>query len=175
MSCNLGINAHVVGKDMEIEKDKLLIRDFDTSDMQNMQKWLTDDRILEFYGGRDLKYTLETLSEHYLEEIPMGFRVIIVYDGKPIGYGQVYCLSDELFEEYDYLKTGKKAEYIFLAPPPCLSKKKDLPFPTGLFFQLSAKLTLKGVLRGRRGMQQVLLEGACRTSGSGSRGYPCIP
>lgn len=47
----------------------------------------------------------------------MGFRVIIVYDGKPIGYCQTYCLADELFEEYDYLKAGKKTEYIVLDPP----------------------------------------------------------
>lgn len=46
---------------MRIEKDNLLIRDFGTSDMQNMLKWLTDDSVLEFYGGRDLKYTLENV------------------------------------------------------------------------------------------------------------------
>ena len=28
-----------------------------------MLKWLTDERVLEFYGGRDKKYTLESLKK----------------------------------------------------------------------------------------------------------------
>ena len=92
---------------MRIESDSILVRDFAESDLPLMLKWLTDDRVLEYYEGRDVRFTMETLAEHYLEEIPDGFRVIIEYGNQPIGYGQVYRLSGELFDEYDYPDNGK--------------------------------------------------------------------
>ena len=72
-----------------------------------MLKWLTDDRVLEYYEGRDVRFTMDTLSGHYLEEIPDGFRMIIEYAGTPIGYGQAYRLTGELFNEYDYPDDGR--------------------------------------------------------------------
>lgn len=93
---------------MDIFKDELRIRDLQDEDFPLMLKWLTDDRVLEFYGGRDKKYTLETLKEHYTEswedEV---IRVIIEYQGKPIGYGQIYKIYDELYEDYHYPKTNE--------------------------------------------------------------------
>ncbi|MBR3235680.1 MAG: GNAT family N-acetyltransferase [Atopobiaceae bacterium] len=91
---------------MRIEGDSILIRDFTEDDLPLMLKWLTDDRVLEFYEGRDVRFTMETLAAHYLEEIPSGFRMIIEYRGQLIGYGQVYQLSGELFDEYDYPDNG---------------------------------------------------------------------
>ena len=92
---------------MTIEKGDIRIRDFSESDFPLMLKWLTDDRVLEFYEGRDVRFTMETLAEHYREELPDGFRVIIEYKGQPVGYGQVYQLSGDMFEEYDYPDTGR--------------------------------------------------------------------
>ena len=92
---------------MRIKKDEILIRDFAGSDLPLMLKWLTDDRVLEFYEGRDVRFTMETLAEHYREELPDGFRVIIEYKGQPAGYGQVYQLSGDMFDEYDYPDTGR--------------------------------------------------------------------
>ena len=92
---------------MRIEDGKITIRDFSKSDLPLMLKWLTDDNVLEYYEGRDARFTMETLSEHYLEELPDGFRVIIEYRNVPIGYGQVYQLSGDLFDEYDYLDDGR--------------------------------------------------------------------
>ena len=91
---------------MTIEKGDIRIRDFSESDLPQMLKWLTDDRVLEFYEGRDVRFTMETLAEHYMEELPDGFRVIIEYKGQPVGYGQVYRLSGDMFDEYDYPDTG---------------------------------------------------------------------
>lgn len=90
---------------MRIEKDNILIRDLTDDDLPIMLKWLTDERVLEFYEGRDTAFTMKTLSEHYKEEPDGGSRVIIEYKGKPIGYGQVYPLKDGMFEEYDYPKS----------------------------------------------------------------------
>ena len=92
---------------MRIEDGKITIRDFSESDLPLMLKWLTDDRVLEYYEGRDARFTMETLSEHYLEELPDGFRVIIEYRNVPIGYGQIYQLSGDLFDEYDYPDDGR--------------------------------------------------------------------
>ena len=44
---------------MEIVQDKIRIRTLTNDDFPLMLKWLTDYRVLEFYGGRDKKYTLE--------------------------------------------------------------------------------------------------------------------
>lgn len=91
---------------MKIKSDEILIRDFSESDLPLMLKWLTDDRVLEYYEGRDIRFTMDTLSVHYLEEIPYGSRVIIEYRDTPIGYGQIYQLYGELFEEYGYPDNG---------------------------------------------------------------------
>lgn len=70
-----------------IENDQIRIRDFKRADLPLMLKWLTDDRVLEFYEGRDVQFNMETLTEHFLEEIPDGFRMIIEYKDQPVGYG----------------------------------------------------------------------------------------
>jgi len=57
----------------------------------------------EYYDGRDKKYTAETIKEHYAENQENEvIRVIIEYDNIPIGYGQMYQLYDESYEEYQY-------------------------------------------------------------------------
>lgn len=93
---------------MNIVCDDLKIRNLKHEDFSLLYKWLTDEKVLEFYGGRDKKYTLETIKEHYTElwkdEI---IRVIIEYLGKPIGYGQIYKMYDELYEDYHYPKTNE--------------------------------------------------------------------
>ena len=57
-----------------------------------MFKWLTDDRVVEFYEGRDVRFTMDTLSKTFLEEIHDGLRMIIEYKGQVVGYGQAYQL-----------------------------------------------------------------------------------
>ena len=92
---------------MRTANDEILIRDFADSDLPLMLKWLMDERVLEYYEGRDVRYTMEALAEQYHEPLPGGFRVIFEYRNKPVGYGQAYRLSGEMFEEYDYPDHGK--------------------------------------------------------------------
>ena len=102
---NVGIG--ICGDDhVKIEKDEITIRDFTETDLSLMFQWLTDQRVLEYYEGRDVKFTMDTLSAHFLEAIPDGFRMIIEYQKSPIGYAQAYQLSGELFDEYDYPDDG---------------------------------------------------------------------
>lgn len=46
---------------MNIVENEICIRTLIDDDFPLMLKWLTDERVLEFYGGRDKKYTLESL------------------------------------------------------------------------------------------------------------------
>ena len=80
----------------------------DGNDLELMLKWLTDERVLEFYDGRDSKFTAETIREKYTEEEDDFYRMIIEYDSIPIGYAQMYRVQGELFEEYDYPETEEK-------------------------------------------------------------------
>lgn len=93
---------------MQIIKDNVKVRTLTDADMPLLYKWLTDDRVLKFYGGRDKKYTLEDIKKHYTEpwedEV---IRVIIEYDGMTIGYGQIYKMYDELYEDYHYPKSNE--------------------------------------------------------------------
>ncbi len=93
---------------MIIEDNDLKIRTLTEKDFPILYKWLIDERVLEFYGGRDKKYTLETIKEHYTEPWEdKVIRVIIEYQGKPIGYGQIYKMYDELYEDYHYPKSDE--------------------------------------------------------------------
>lgn len=42
---------------IDIKKDDIRIRTLTENDYELLYKWLTDERLLEFYGGRDKKYT----------------------------------------------------------------------------------------------------------------------
>ena len=64
---------------MRTGNDEILIRDFTESDLPLLFRWLTDDTVLEYYEGRDVRFTMESLADHFLEEIPDGFRVIFEY------------------------------------------------------------------------------------------------
>ncbi len=64
-------------------------------------------RVLEFYEGRDKRYTEELIYQDFFEEDSeddngTAMKVILEYDGKPIGYGQIYPITDEGYEEYEY-------------------------------------------------------------------------
>ena len=44
---------------MKIEKDEITIRDFTETDLPFMFQWLTDQRVLEYYEGRDVRFTMD--------------------------------------------------------------------------------------------------------------------
>lgn len=94
------------GKVRTVNKE-ILIRDFAESDLPLMFKWLINDTVLEYFEGRDVRFTMDTLPELYMEELPDGFRVIIEYRDLPVGYGQAYRTTGEMFDEYDYPDKGQ--------------------------------------------------------------------
>lgn len=82
---------------MRIKAGDILIRGFTEGDLPLMLKWLTDERVLEYYEERDVRFTMDTLAVHYLEEIPDGFRMIIEHAGAPIGYSLSQHLLRHIF------------------------------------------------------------------------------
>ena len=74
-----------------------------SEDSAVLLKWMTDMRVLEFYEGRDKKYTEELIYEDFFEEDDeIALKVILEYDGKPIGYGQIYEMIDDYYGHYGY-------------------------------------------------------------------------
>ena len=110
---------------VDISNGNIRIRTINDADFPILYKWLTDERVLEFYGGRDKKYTLKSIKEHYTEpwedEV---IRVIIEHQGQPIGYGQIYKMYDELYTDYHYPKSDEVVYGIdlFIGEPKYWSK-----------------------------------------------------
>lgn len=93
---------------MLIQDSDLSIRALTDADFPLLLKWLTDARVLAFYGGRDKRYTLSSITAHYSRPFASdGMRVILEYQGVPIGYGQIYRVCGEMFDEYDYPDAGE--------------------------------------------------------------------
>lgn len=91
------------------EEKRITFRLMNDDDLVLMFKWLTDERVLEFYDGRDKKYTQETIREKYTKKRDgKCYCVIIEYDTVPIGYAQMYRIEGELFDEYHYPETDEK-------------------------------------------------------------------
>ena len=93
---------------IELKNENIRIRNLEEKDLSMIFKWLTDDRVTEFYGGRDVKRTLETVRKYYYEnDKEIATRLIVEYKGKPIGYVQVCDMLDEDYSIYQYKKTGE--------------------------------------------------------------------
>ncbi len=93
---------------IDIINDDIRVRTLNDNDFPLLLKWLTDERVLEFYEGRDKKYTLEDIKKHFSEKWKDEvFRIIIEYQGNPIGYGQIYKMYDELYDDYHYPRNNE--------------------------------------------------------------------
>ncbi|BCL35458.1 GNAT family N-acetyltransferase [Nostoc sp. MS1] len=87
---------------MLVAKDEITIRLMEdkVENYQLMAKWLSDERVLEFYEGRDNPFDLERIIEAYQPMVRGNDAVkpcFIYYQNITIGYLQ-YCLLDDLPE-----------------------------------------------------------------------------
>ena len=94
---------------MEIVKGKdINLRLLTEQDKNLLLKWLTDERVLNFWEGKSSVFDLDRITEEYYSEEDVEIiRTIIEYDGKSIGYVHMYKLNDELLNEYEYPLTDK--------------------------------------------------------------------
>ena len=78
------------------------------NDKNLLLKWLTDERVLNFWEGKSSVFDLDRVTEEYYSEEDVEIiRTIIEYDGKSIGYVHMYKLNEELLNEYEYPLTNK--------------------------------------------------------------------
>ena len=91
-----------------IKENDLIVRTLTKKDLLILLKWLTDDRVLEFYGGRDQNFTeQDIIREYYEEDKEIATRLIVECNNVPIGYVQVYDMIDEYYDSYKYNKTDE--------------------------------------------------------------------
>lgn len=94
---------------MEIIKEKeISLRLLNEQDKNLLLKWLTDERVLNFWEGKSAVFDLDRITEDfYGEENVEVIRTIIEYQGQAIGYLQMYKLDNEALEEYSYQSINK--------------------------------------------------------------------
>ncbi len=80
----------------------LLESDFDT-----LYAWMQDERVLGFYEGRDSAFTPDSLHKCFFEKPGFIRQLVIEVDGQPIGYGQYYPLSGDMFADYGLEDRGE--------------------------------------------------------------------
>ena len=92
-----------------VKEDKISIRLLEDCDKKLLLKWLNDERVLDYWEGRNAIFDLDRIEEDfYSDEACEMERAIIEYEGKSIGYIQMYEVGKELYKEYEYVNTGKK-------------------------------------------------------------------
>ena len=64
-----------------LNEDNIRVRSLSNNDINYLYKWLTDERVLEFYGGRDQKFTKEDIIKEYFgEDKDIATSLIIEYN-----------------------------------------------------------------------------------------------
>ncbi|MFJ9497560.1 GNAT family N-acetyltransferase [Brevibacillus centrosporus] len=87
---------------MTMRADLLKMRPLLQQDAPFLVKWLSDERVLHYYEGRDRPHDLQLVHEHFYPKDDDTSRCLFLYDGHPIGYGQYYPLDQESRQAYGY-------------------------------------------------------------------------
>ncbi len=90
------------GNEIRLSRGAVTVRPLAESDAPLLLKWMTDPRVLEWYEGRDAQFTPERVRENFYSDEPLGRRCIVEYEGRAIGYIQIYRLDREMCREYGY-------------------------------------------------------------------------
>ena len=93
-----------------IENENISLRLLEEQDKNLLLKWLTDERVLNFWEGKSAVFDLKRIEEEFYSEEEGMIRTIIEYQGQAIGYLQIYILDKESMKEYNY-KSTKKVVY----------------------------------------------------------------
>ena len=93
-----------------IENENISLRLLTEQDKKLLLKWLTDERVLNYWEGKTAVFDLKRIEEDFYCEEEGLIRTIIEYQGQAIGYCQMYSLDKESMKEYNY-KSTKKVVY----------------------------------------------------------------
>lgn len=98
-------NCEITLEPLLLTAGPITVRPLAETDADHLLRWLNDPRVLEYYGGRDSALTPDSLREEYFDGDARARRCIVEYEGKPVGYIQIYRLDEELCREYQYSHT----------------------------------------------------------------------
>ena len=115
---------------LHLVRGSVTVRALRETDASILLKWMTDSRVLEFYGGRDEVFTPERIQQDFYDGDRNARRCIVEYRGMPVGYIQIYLLDKELCREYSYSAPGSPAFGIdqFIGEPEYWNKKLGRAF-----------------------------------------------
>jgi RimJ/RimL family protein N-acetyltransferase len=136
---------------MAVLPEDIELKELTEDDLGHMLRWLTDDRLLMYYDGRDTVYDEVSIREDYLDPLPPdSYRKIVLYRGEPVGYIQIFFADEELREEYCYSSDLEKvyAADMFIGVP----EYWNMGMGTAMIEVLCAWL------REERGAQAVILD-----------------
>ncbi|WP_234123493.1 GNAT family N-acetyltransferase [Clostridium hydrogenum] len=88
------------------KRGKLSIRGLENDDKKLIVKWLSDNRVLQYYEGRDNPFDEQMVKEKFYDGDSDVTRCIIEYYNIPIGYIQFYLIDEEERSEYGYADFG---------------------------------------------------------------------
>jgi aminoglycoside 6'-N-acetyltransferase len=81
---------------------ELTVRKLELYDKHLIVKWLSDNKVLQYYEGRDNPHNDSMVEEKFYNYDPNETKCIIEYLQIPIGYIQFYAISEEERKEYEY-------------------------------------------------------------------------
>ncbi|GIP43929.1 hypothetical protein J45TS6_23880 [Paenibacillus sp. J45TS6] len=81
------------------EDSSVVIRKLRPEDAVLLEKWLSDQEVLQYYEGRDRPHDAELVQRHFYENKDEVYAYIIQYEKVDIGYIQYYEIKSEEAEE----------------------------------------------------------------------------
>ncbi|WP_096186525.1 GNAT family N-acetyltransferase [Evansella halocellulosilytica] len=91
---------------MLFQNGHLSVRTLKREDNQLLAKWLSDQKVLKYYEGRDNPFDLEKVNETFYYRNDDVTGCLVKYNREPIGYIQYYSLDKETRKTYGYDETG---------------------------------------------------------------------
>lgn len=87
---------------MLFQEGKLSLRMLSEEDAVQLSQWLSDERVLEYYEGRDRPHDINLIMKHFFEDRNNITQCVVQYDKTDIGYIQFYPIEIEEREKYGY-------------------------------------------------------------------------
>lgn len=81
--------------------ENLHIREIKEEDIDILYDFLNDDKVLEYYEGRDRKFSKRYIKENFLKNDDIS-RNIIIYNDEKVGFIQYYVIDKEEYLLYGY-------------------------------------------------------------------------
>ena len=125
--------------EIALREGPVALRPLKAEDASLLLRWLTDPAVLEWYEGRGRPFTPQMVQEHFYKEDGLS-RCIILYEGSPAGYVQVYPLDEGEKQAYGCPEAPSPAFAMdqFLGETACWGKRIGRAFISLLLKHLAA-------------------------------------